>query len=145
MGNPERMGPFSSLAAEHSREGLALTGNGCRPQNGTNSGSGSGPMPGRVRVVTVAFCVWGFCESHSGVCDFLQPHGLHSPWRSPGQNTGIHSLSLPQGIFPNQGSSPGPLQRRILSDRAAREALKKRKKKVQSSQHQQPSSLSPGF
>ena len=48
---------------------------------------------------------------------------------SPGKNSGVGSHSLPQGIFPNQGSSPGPLQRRILSDRAAREALKKRKKK----------------
>ena len=34
---------------------------------------------------------------------------------SPGQNTGVGSLSLLQGIFPTQGSSPGLLhQRRIL-------------------------------
>ena len=46
---------------------------------------------------------------------------------SPGKNTGMGSHSLPQGIFPTQGSSPGPLQCRILSDRAAREALKKKK------------------
>ena len=31
----------------------------------------------------------------------------HSPWNSPGQNTGVGSLSLLQGIFPNQGSNPG--------------------------------------
>ena len=37
----------------------------------------------------------------------LQPHGLHSPWNSPGQNTGVGSLSLPHGIFPTQGSNPG--------------------------------------
>ena len=36
----------------------------------------------------------------------LQPHGLHSPWNSPGQNTGVGSLSLLQGIFPTQGSNP---------------------------------------
>ena len=28
----------------------------------------------------------------------LQPHGLDSPWNSPGQNTGVGSLSLLQGI-----------------------------------------------
>ena len=29
------------------------------------------------------------------------------PWNSPGQNTGVGSLSLFQVIFPTQGSSPG--------------------------------------
>ena len=29
--------------------------------------------------------------------------GLHSPWNSPGQNTGVGSLSLLQGIFPTWG------------------------------------------
>ena len=39
----------------------------------------------------------------------------HSPWNSPGQNTGVGSLSLLQGIFPNQGSNPGlPHCRQIL-------------------------------
>ena len=46
-------------------------------------------------------------ESHSVVSDSLQPHGLYSPWNSPGQNTGVDSLSLLQGIFPTQGSNPG--------------------------------------
>ena len=32
---------------------------------------------------------------------------LYSPWNSPGQNTRVGSLSLPQGIFPTQGSNPG--------------------------------------
>ena len=31
----------------------------------------------------------------------------YSPWNSPGQNTGVGSLSLLQGIFPTQGSNPG--------------------------------------
>ena len=37
--------------------------------------------------------------------DSLGPHGLYSPWNSPGQNTGVGSHSLLQGIFPTQGSS----------------------------------------
>ena len=32
---------------------------------------------------------------------------VDSPWNSPGQNTGMGSLSLLQGIFPTQGSNPG--------------------------------------
>ena len=39
-------------------------------------------------------------ESSSVVSDSLRPHGLYSPWNSPGQNTGVGSLSLLQGIFP---------------------------------------------
>ena len=41
-------------------------------------------------------------ESRSVVSDTLRPHGLNIPWNSPGQNTGVGSLSLPnseiQGI-----------------------------------------------
>ena len=37
---------------------------------------------------------------------FLWPHGLYIPWNSPGQNTGVGSLSLLQEIFPTQGSNP---------------------------------------
>ena len=29
-------------------------------------------------------------------------------WNSPGQNTGVGTCSLLQGIFPTQGSNPGP-------------------------------------
>ena len=46
-------------------------------------------------------------ESHSVVSNSLQPRGLCSPWNSPGQNTGMGSQSLLQGIFPTQGSNPG--------------------------------------
>ena len=54
-------------------------------------------------------------ESHSVVSDSLQPHGLCSLWNSLGQNTGVVSLSLLQGIFPTQGSNPGlPHCRQIL-------------------------------
>ena len=45
----------------------------------------------------------------------LQPHGLHSRWNSPGQNTGVGSLSLIQGIFATQRSNSGlPHCRQIL-------------------------------
>ena len=46
-------------------------------------------------------------ESLPVVSDSLQPHGLYSLWNSPGMNTGVGSLSLLQGIFPNQGSNTG--------------------------------------
>ena len=53
-------------------------------------------------------------ESRSVVSSCLRPHG-YSPWNSPGQNTGVGSLSLLQGIFPTQGLNPGlPHCRRIL-------------------------------
>ena len=47
--------------------------------------------------------------THSVMSGSLWPHGLHSPWNSPGQNTGVSSHSLLQGIFPPQGSNPGLL------------------------------------
>ena len=54
-------------------------------------------------------------ESHSVMSHSLWPHGLYSPWNSPGQNTGVGNLSLLQGIFPTQGLSPGLLHcRQIL-------------------------------
>ena len=39
--------------------------------------------------------------------DSLWPHGLYSPWNSPGQDTRESSLSLLQVIFPTQESNPG--------------------------------------
>ena len=45
------------------------------------------------------------------LCD---PVGYTSPWNSPGQNTGVSSLSLLQGIFPTQGSNPGLLHCRWI-------------------------------
>ena len=56
------------------------------------------------------------CESCSVMSDSLWPHGLYTPWNSPGQNTGVGSLFLLQGIFPTQGSNSGLLHcRRILN------------------------------
>ena len=48
-------------------------------------------------------------ESLSAVSDSLRPHGLYSPWNSPGQNTRVGSLSLLQGIVPTQEWNPGLL------------------------------------
>ena len=44
-------------------------------------------------------------------CLTLGPHGLWPPrllcsWDSPGNNTGVGSHALLQGIFPTQGSNP---------------------------------------
>ena len=52
------------------------------------------PGPGRFHVLVLS------CESHSVMSYSLQPLGLYSPWNSPGQNTGVDSLSLFQRIFP---------------------------------------------
>ena len=41
-------------------------------------------------------------EIHSAVSDSLRCHELNSPWNSPGQNTGVSSLSLLQGTFATQ-------------------------------------------
>ena len=52
------------------------------------------------------------CEHCSVVSNSLQPNGLQPArllcsWSSPGQNTGVGSCFLLQGIFPIQGSNPG--------------------------------------
>ena len=44
-------------------------------------------------------------QSYPTLCD---PMELYSPWNTLGQNTGVGSLSLLQGIFPTQGSNSGP-------------------------------------
>ena len=54
-------------------------------------------------------------ESCPVMSDSLWLYGLYSPWNSPGQNTGVGSLSLHEGIFPTQGLNPGLLHcRQIL-------------------------------
>ena len=53
-------------------------------------------------------------ESCLVVSNSLWPHGLYSPWNSPGQNIGMGSLSLFQGIFPTQESNWGLLHCRWI-------------------------------
>ena len=49
-------------------------------------------------------------QSYLTLCD-----PMDCPWNSPGQNTGVGSLSVLQGIFSTQGSNPGlPHCRQIL-------------------------------
>ena len=45
---------------------------------------------------------WKKSESHSVVSNSLQPHGLYSPWNSPGQNTAVGSC------FPSLGDLSNP-------------------------------------
>ena len=75
--------------------------------------------PGKSNVYTLLYikCITNknLHESHSVMSDSLQPNGLYSLWNSPGQNTGVGSHPLLQGIFPTQGLNPGLLYcRRIL-------------------------------
>ena len=64
-------------------------------------------------------------ESHSIVSNSFWPHGLCSSWNSLGQNTGVGSLSLLQGIFPTQGSNPGLLHcRQILYQLSYQETIR---------------------
>ena len=53
-------------------------------------------------------------ESRSVVSNSLQPHGLYSPWNSPGQNTGMGSLSLLRGSSQPRVQISHPHCRRIL-------------------------------
>ena len=64
-----------------------------------------GPV-GRLKII--------LSESRLVASDSLRPHRLYRSWHSPGQNTGVSSLSLLQGIFPRQGSNPGLLHWRWI-------------------------------
>ena len=47
--------------------------------------------------------------------DSLRSHGPYSSWNSPGQNTGVGSLSLLQGNLPNPGIEPRSLTLQVHS------------------------------
>ena len=69
-----------------------------------------GPPPPKKKpqqLVTTWMDLESESESHSVVSDSLQPHESNSLWNSPGQNTGVCSLSLLQWIFPTQGLKSG--------------------------------------
>ena len=64
----------------------------------------------------LVFGKWKWKSLNCKVAHSLWPHGLYSPWNSSGQNTGVGSCSLLQGVFPTQGLNPGlPHCRRILN------------------------------
>ena len=55
-------------------------------------------------------------ESHSVMSDSLKTRARYSPLNSPGQNIGVGSHSLLQGIFPTQGPNPSlPHYRHVLN------------------------------
>ena len=69
----------------------------------------------RISYIFLATRMWKIKVKVAQSCPTLQPHGLYSPWNSPGQNTRVGSCSLLQGIFPIQGLNPGlPHCRQIL-------------------------------
>ena len=75
------------------------------------------PTPSMSPMSIALFCLHpteSESESLSVMSNSLQPHGLYSPWNSPGQNPGVGSLSLLQGIFPTQGSNPSLLHCRWI-------------------------------
>ena len=68
-------------------------------------------------ILVTRYLIYRESESeHSSVMsNSFPPHRLYSPWNSPGQNTGVGSCSLVQGIFPSQGLNPDlPHCRQIL-------------------------------
>ena len=56
--------------------------------------------------------LWKWTEVAQSCQTLCNP--MDSQWNSPGQNTGVGSLSLLQGIFPTQESNPGLLHRRWI-------------------------------
>ena len=83
----------------------------------------------RFSMFSFVFMYLSDSESHLVVSDSLRPHGLSAarllcPWSSPGQNTGVGSHSLLQGIFLTQKSNWGlPHYRRILYQLSYQENL----------------------
>ena len=68
--------------------------------------------------------VRGESESRSVMSNSLGPHGLYSPWNSPGQNTGMGSLSLLHGIFPPRDwTQVSHIAGRFFTSWATREVL----------------------
>ena len=63
---------------------------------------------------SLGFLLENESERYSVMSDSLWTHGLYSPWNSPGQDTGVGSLSLLHGTSPTQGSNPGLLHCRQM-------------------------------
>ena len=70
-------------------------------------------------------CLIGVSFRKNDSANLSWPQRQYSPRNSPGQNTGVGSLPLLQGIFPTQGLNPGLLHcRRILYQLSHREAIR---------------------
>ena len=82
-------------------------------------------------------------ESRSVLSNSLRPHGLYSPWNSPGQNTGVGSLSLLQGgldLLAVQGTLKSLLQHHtskasILRHLALNEGNRHKRAEVEIKEH----------
>ena len=101
---------FSRGSTQEHWSGLPLPSPGDLPKN---TGVGS-TQPG-IRHGSLCLLPWQVdslplappeSERLSFVSDSLWPRGLYNAWNSPGQNTGVGSLSLLQQIFPIQGIEP---------------------------------------
>ena len=96
--------PWGSWSLETGAAVAPGSGRG-RPREDTGSGGRADKRGAATlnRKTTQGEVKW----SRSVVSDSLRPHELYSPWNSPGQNTGVGSLSLLQPRrrfpFPNQG------------------------------------------
>ena len=101
------------------RNEIRLIGRSCRPQSLYELGQSETVSHSVVSVFvtpwTRLLCLWdspgkntGESESCSVMSDSLRLHGLYRPWNFPGQNTGVHSLTFLQWIFPTQESSGLP-------------------------------------
>ena len=54
-----------------------------------------------VLLLVIYYAIVKVAQSCPPLCDPMDY--IYSPWDSPGQNSGVGSLSLLQGIFPTQG------------------------------------------
>ena len=62
----------------------------------------------RQRFITTIKNVTGYTDIHEKKVKVKVTQSLFAtPWNSPGQNPGVVSCSLLQGIFPTQGLNPG--------------------------------------
>ena len=106
------LGRWGPVLSTHSTRGGAHRGQGCWELSGC-----SVPIRGDKQVL-LSLLLISLRGRHTP--QFSQD----SPWNSPGQNTGVGSLSLVQGIFATLGSNRGlPHCRQIPYQLSQREAL----------------------
>ena len=79
---------------------------GCGPPSETTSPGGQAHRKSSEKAGLEAPTTWKVKVNCSVMSGSLPPQGLYSPWNSPGQNTGVGSLSLLQGNLPNPGIEP---------------------------------------
>ena len=98
------------LLSHFSRVWLCVT-----PIDGSPLGS---PVPGILQARTLEWVAIAFSNAWKWkvkVKSLSRVWLFATPWNSPGQNTGVGSLFLLQGIFPTQGANPGLLHLQVDS------------------------------